>query len=246
MSSAGLKKAYARILLFALIASALVSGCRGSLAGQASYSPAPSEEEASSVPSPEASPEAAPENPVYAFFRGFYRAFSEKTSGALGFVTELADPVMSGLYLDMMGSETELSCVFASVGMLYEDGGLFTGSFTGPYAGTGKLYRSGRFEYDFEPGGACGASSARLEGNLRDGKRLSASLVSGSRRTSLLLLKTDEGWLFRLGSGGSVCVLSIDESGLVFAKFPPDALSGVPEDEFPPAGDVPVLRLGSV
>lgn len=152
---------------------------------------------ATSTPRATAEPTAEPSptpgqrvmNPVFELFSDFFEAFASASRGAVEAAYDGVIPMDS--YLSLLKDEAELSKLYLTVGMLiYDDENeAFTGSYTGTYAGSGRLSRLGAFSYELETG-LVYSGTVTAEGSL------SAVVTDGEAETGLLLNRTADGFMF--------------------------------------------------
>lgn len=108
--------------------------------------------------------EQAPPNPVFLLCTDYLSALEAACGGIIEAAAECGDADAVRAYMRLCGCEAELALLYSAVGLMSSDGGGWSGSFTGPFAGSGSMSSRGVFEYVFEDGrvmaGRAGADMA--------------------------------------------------------------------------------------
>lgn len=180
-------------------------------------------------------------NPVFGLFSEFFEVFKSASDGLFDTVFDSESRDIQICYLALMRDEALLAKLRSSVGMLPvgEDSGLFGGSMTGPYAGTGYLKSDGSFSYVFESGDS-------FEGRVTAEGRLSAEYRSGGSITELLLVRLPEGFLFRASDPEAVRVCEAAAGALRYVSCDPEDPALNEKDVFPEAGGTLTFSDGTV
>lgn len=173
--------------------------------------------ENTTAPSPEPDP-----NPVFTLLGDFISDFEKASRGLFDAVYESEDEEKRDELFALLRNEALAASLRPTVGMLPVDGdsGLFGGSVTGPYAGTGSINAAGVFSYSFENGESI---SGALEEDLLRAE------THGGEEASLRLSKTGDGWLLVVIRGETAEYLEITGARIRFVTAP---LSPDSEDEF--------------
>lgn len=175
------------------------------------------------------------DNPVFIFFTEFYRAYGKAANGLFDAVIEKGDATVSALYMQAMKDEAFISLVYATVGMLQETDGAsaFSGTFTGAYAGAGKLTFTNSFSYVFDSG-------AEIRGTLKDGA-LRCEYLDGDELISIMVVRANLAYYAWVMGSEETSALEIKQGSFRYSRFDNVLLADFMETEFPTAAGVPVL-----
>ena len=237
--SGRLKNAYL-LVSAALIAALLLTGCSKISDALSGVGATPAPTSAAVTPTEAVSPAPdAEENPVFGFVGGFIADY-EKASRGLFDAVYGSGAETDGL-LSLQRDEALAASLRSTVGMLPVggDGGLFGGSVTGPYAGTGGINAKGSFNYAFETGGS-------ISGRIENGSLLRARIVSDGETADIALSYTGGRWLLLIVRGDEAEFLEISGSSLRFARTGSGAHALSEPTVFPDTGAVLVYGDGKL
>ncbi|MCR5808785.1 MAG: hypothetical protein K6G56_04415 [Clostridiales bacterium] len=225
----------------ALFACCLLLLCGCAWIGQALDGLTPDETEApaaTKAPEITEAPEAVlADNPVFAFLSEFYRAYRQASNGLLDSVLESGDEKAASLYMSAMRDSALLSEVYSTIGMLSEEDGTsaFSGTFTGAYAGQGRLTFINTFSYVFDSG-------AEIRGSLKDGA-LRFDITEGDKLTSVALVRAKTTYFVWITGGEETGAAEIRQGFYRYTRFKNSLLADSVETEFPKVPNAPVLMF---